>query len=288
MTECNLYKGQWWGVERWEQPLLAGLKDAHLCAWSDEEAWERYPELRWVYDKQQLYQKAGETFATAANWPMEGLWVGKPAVNLDGMGAGAKLIDAKLQPPMDEVGVLQPYYDEPHLSTDMVFVGGHLLGQWTMQGGTTSRPGEFTLWKSVDLEPGINPCIDWARKLLPDNYTGAANVETRGPEGHLLELHLRPSLQFWDVSQGLLPALPAIIASEKQYKSNWAQTYSVPVFVEKGQAVSPKEVAFLPAGVSSVNIDTSLAQPIDCRRVAYVNGTDLSQCLRLAQLLVQD
>lgn len=282
----NLWEEKWWGVEPWERPLLASVEDAHLQAWSDEEAWERYPELRWVYDKQELYRRAGEPYATAANWPVEGDWVWKPAVNLEGMGTGARRVDARTQPPIEGVGVLQPYYDEPHLSTDMVFVGGALLAHWTMQGGTTDNLGEFTLWKSLALDAGKNPCVEWAVKLLPPNYTGAVNVETRGPQGHLLELHLRPSLQFWDVSQGLLENIPSILKSGKAYSPRWCQTYSVPVFVDKDVVVTPKAIDFLPSGVFSVHVDTSLSQPVKRRRLVYVNGTDLSQCLLVARGLV--
>lgn len=283
----NLWQGKWWGVERWERKHLVSLPDADLLAWSDEEAWERYPDLRWIYDKQQLYQKAGEPFRTVNNWPDEGIWIWKPAVNLEGMGSGARVLDAKLSPPLGEEGVLQPYYGEPHLSSDVLLDGGQVIDCWTMQAGTTDNPGEFTLWKSVNLDWGRHPGIQWATQLLPADFRGVVNVETRGPAGHLLELHLRPSLQFFTICQGLLERLPEWYAGGKWERAPWKQTYSVPVFVPKGSVVRRQTVAFLPAGVTEVAVDTSLAQPLNCTRLGYVNGTNLSQCLQIAAQLAR-
>ena len=57
---------------------------------TDADAWQRYPRLRWLYDRLQLSQALGYECGPAGTLPPgPGLWFVKPIINLNGMGVGA-------------------------------------------------------------------------------------------------------------------------------------------------------------------------------------------------------
>lgn len=292
-----LYKGEWFGVEPHERPYFKGLRDANLLAWSDEEAWERYPEQRWVYEKDRLYSFLGQEFTTDASAVSSLDWdqvVRKPRINLRGMGEGAHSYDMYAQPGGGDTcskGVLyQPYYGLPHLSTDVVVRRGRVIDYWTFRATPVEPevPGVFDLWTSVATECPALPAIQ--RLLQREEFrqwTGVLNVETRSWNDRVLEIHLRPSVQFFDVSGGLLGQLPALVKEGRWTRLKWKQTYSVPFFLPCDVALPTKEPSlFLPSGVSSVQWDRSDAQPEGFRRVLVLNGTDLQQCLTLGRALL--
>src|SRR5262245_8411681 len=64
--------------------------DRELPTLTDAEAWQRYPQLRWLYDRLQLSLALGYECGPAGTLPPRpGTWFVKPIVNLNGMGVDA-------------------------------------------------------------------------------------------------------------------------------------------------------------------------------------------------------
>jgi hypothetical protein len=67
----------------WQRPAV----DHEL---TDAELWQRYPHLRWLYDRLQLSMALGYECGPAGTLPPRaGAWFVKPIVNLNGMGVDA-------------------------------------------------------------------------------------------------------------------------------------------------------------------------------------------------------
>ena len=117
----------------------------------------------------------------------------KPRRNPHGLSLGVR-VDTVLYG--EEVAVengwlAQPLYEGEHVSADIAYVDG--MAAWGVASlGIPAGFGEFTAWHCPwRVHPMFVPKMRW---LIP-KFTGVLNVETIG--GKLIEVHFRPSLEFF-------------------------------------------------------------------------------------------
>jgi len=157
---------------------------------NDAEAWQRYPDLRWLYDRLQLSLALGYECGPAGTLPPRpGVWFVKPLINLNGMGVGAHPLRYDGGPafPVRPGSFWMPCFTGRHLSIDL---------ERTASGWRIALAVECTF---RDHRP-----FEWRRvrnlPALPDMFSTLAidvpwiNVESIG--NHLIELHLRRNHDF--------------------------------------------------------------------------------------------
>lgn len=174
----------------------------------DEHAWVLHPLHRWIYDKLRVSETQGFTAAPHGVLPPSFPVFSKPIYNLQGMGAGSRLMATREELVHHETPghFWMPVLYGEHVSTDVAVVGGDPRW-WRHTTGAPLADGCFDHWT---VEAAARPtleryCGDWLRRHL-HGYTGAVNLETIG--GRIIEVHLRFADQWPDLyGDGWLEAI---------------------------------------------------------------------------------
>lgn len=239
-------------LDAWEANYIRNLEGRELLAWSDAEAVYRYPKLKWVYDKYQLskYFDMVPTWDLWNDYPKRYPVFVKPRINLNGMGAGSGVIES-ISNLFDKgyIGshIAQKNLVGEHISTDLVFDGEELIDYFSFLCHKNIK-GSFWLFQSIDVSP-TNRVIRKLSKIGQGRRV--MNVETIG--GAPIEVHLRPSLQFYDICGGLIRQLPGFIKGENWKKVKRERSYSR-VYRRRHdcRAARPRSQPDLPRGVRSI------------------------------------
>lgn len=266
-------------LDPWERQYIDNLKDTDQLAWDDFTAWNRYPKYSWVYDKEALAKFTGlltydleKEIPDSAYYP----YIVKPRTNFTGLSKDAYVVDSE-----DEIedweGMIAQKFIEGHQGTaDLILLDGVILDKFAF---TTHKNfyGEIKLFESNPFLP--LSVADTIRKLF-GGYTGVVNVEYI--EGKVIEIHLRPSLQFYDICGGLIEQLPKFIKEGKWEKVKFSKTYSKIYRTKHDGFPEVKSLPQKPKGVSSVQFcwedgkKISESDPsIGRNRYMVVNGTSL-------------
>lgn len=269
-------------LDPWEANFIRNLKNRELLAWSDFESWHRYPKHSWVYDKQALASFTGvPTYDLETEIPdsIHYPYIIKPRTNFTGLSKDAYVASSE-----DEIedwkGMIAQKYIEGHQGTsDVVLLNGAVVDSFSF---TTHKNyyGEIKLFESNPFIP-----LQVVNKLrdLFSGYTGVVNVEYINSD--IIEIHLRPSLQFYDICGGLIEQLPRFMETSKWEKVKFSKTYSR---VYRTRHDGKPEVKSLPneygEGVTSVQLcweDNKLLSETDPslgrNRYMVINGTNLQK-----------
>jgi len=266
-------------LDPWERQYIETLKDRELLAWDDYEAWQRYPKHSWVYDKQALAHFTGLVtydLETEKPDPAYYPYIVKPRTNFSGLSKDAYVVSSE-----DEIedwkGMIAQEFIEGHQGTsDVVLLNGSILDAFSF---TTHKNyyGEIKLFESNPFFP--LSVADKIRQLFA-GYTGVINVEYI--DGRIIEIHLRPSLQFYDICNGFLSLLPSFYKTKTWKKVPFIKSYSriyrtkhdgtpkVNSLPEKPKEVSSVQLCW-EDGVKISESDPSLGR----NRYMVVNGFDL-------------
>ena len=156
---------------------------------TDADAWQRYPRLRWLYDRLQLSQALGYECGPAGTLPPgPGLWFVKPIINLNGMGVGAHAQHYDGGPifPIQPGSFWMPHFIGRHLSIDL-----------------TRAPTGWEFDLTVECIYRNHRPYEWRKVGTPDlpdlsaiDATGIAtfNIELIGNQ--VIEVHLRRNHDF--------------------------------------------------------------------------------------------
>lgn len=175
----------------------------------DYEAWDVYPQHRWVFNKLELALKLGYN-AGPACVPIKraGKYIIRPTYNLYGMGIGAeiKILDPKLHAnEMINHKHVRPgyfwceYFDGPHYSIDYVRTDTWesfctVIGECDKEDNLT----RFRQWERIDPIQFTLP--NW---LIEIDDVDWLNVEAKGDK--IIEIHLRSGNDFiWDYKIGTI------------------------------------------------------------------------------------
>lgn len=256
----------------------------------DADAWNLYPEHRWVYNKLQICESQGLPHGPHGVEPPDFPVFSKPIYNMRGMGAGSRVFaDAEQLGREQQPGHLwMQLLTGEHVSTDVAVVGGEPQW-WRHVTGLSLGDGMFDYWTvAAEDRPELEDyCGRWLRKHLR-GYSGIVNFETIG--GRIIECHLRFADQWPDLyGEGWLDAVVELYARHRwRFADADRRTgYSVVLFGAHGPRYRPpspatvREVLALP-GVSSVQVTFHPDKPPEQHsmppggfRLAIVNCHDL-------------
>ena len=256
----------------------------------DSDAWEWYPDHRWVYDKLRIALSqqvmAGPHGTPPPHFPV----FSKPIYNLKGMGVDSRVLRsaADYERHYTPGHFWMTLLEGRHVSSDIAVVAGEPRW-WRHATGKPDVDGTFDYWTvhaAADSEIE-GRCGDWLRKNLA-GYTGMLNLETIG--GAIIEAHLRFSDQWPDLyGEGWVEALIRLYElGQWQYADNKRRDgYSVVLFGPKRPryrhppAVVVEDILRMPE-VSSLQITFHEdrapevhAMPPGGFRLAIVNGWNL-------------
>lgn len=293
-------------IDDWESKYLKDLKDRHLVAWSDEEAFDRYPKLQWLYNKYVVHKRFNPlepVHIVKSNMHVSSKMAFpafiKPQWNLLGLGRGARKISKKELKDFRSYDHKEPFiltnvFKGRHLSVDCVVRDGRLL-DWFGFEGLKDENGSFTMFRSVKKVGPKSEVRKIPFKKIKEVCRasrlkrGVINIELIGR--NVCEVHLRPSLQFFDICGGLIEKLPGFMKGdiwEPVYKES-----TVSVIYRKPVDMVPnitKKLPRLSKNVRSIQLCFEDGKPLSQHiqdefsyRWLVINGRNLYECNRMKE-----
>jgi hypothetical protein len=208
-------------LDKWESNYIKQLKDSGIMAWGDEEAKLRYPKHSWIYNKFLLSKYTNvETFDLQKELPNVYPVIVKPIENLFGLSKGCYIAESPLDIE-DYAGFMaQKYLYGIQYTSDMAISKGEIKAHYTFI-TNKSKYDEITCFVSTPFLPyKVRKKVE---QILHD-YTGIVNVEYI--EENIIEIHLRPSLQFYDICGNFIKQMPEFVKNGTIPKVKFEQTYS--------------------------------------------------------------
>ena len=212
----------------------------------DLDAYEWYPEHKWVYEKLKIAQSQSLLCGTGNQWPAKFPVFAKPNINLRGMGLDSGVVATAAEfEALPEGHMWMPFFDGDHISSDCAIVRGEM--QWARHAvGFPWHRGMFTHWVIENTQrPELNQFLSsWIKQHMA-GYTGMMNFETIG--GKIIEAHLRFADQWCDIyGKSWLDAVVTLYAEGVWNLKDEVQKagYSIPLFLKHGSvpAHPPKEL----------------------------------------------
>jgi hypothetical protein len=185
----------------WRDQYFVGVPcpDSVIVPTDDGDAYQLFPEHRWVYNKLLIAESQGIPCAPHGVPPRAYPVFSKPIYNMRGMGIGSRPIRSpeewyRRQAPGH---MWMELLEGEHLSSDVAVVGGEAVW-WRHATGHPLKGGMFDYWTiHADARPAVEAyCGAWLRQHLR-GYTGMVNFESIG--GRIIECHLRFSDQWPDL-----------------------------------------------------------------------------------------
>ena len=165
----------------------------------DPDAYEWYPQHRWVYDKLRLCASQALACAPHGVDPPQFPVFSKPITNLRGMGVGSRVLRsrAEYRRHLTAGHFWMTLLEGEHVSTDVAVVRGRAA--WRRHSrGVPAGEGRFDYWT---IEAATRPQLEgYLEAWLAGNlgsYTGMVNFETIG--GRIIDAHLRFADQWPDL-----------------------------------------------------------------------------------------
>jgi len=190
-------------VERdpWRMQYFEGAQcpDSVFVPTEDGDAYELYPQHRWLYNKLLIAEcqdmDCGLHGMTPRHFPV----FSKPVYNMRGMGAGSRIFRTRRDYKLNQKPghMWMELLKGEHVSTDVAVVDG-APKWWRHVTGKAIDEGMFDYWTVLaEDRPEIERyCGDWLRANFR-GYTGMVNFETIG--ARIIEVHLRFSDQWPDL-----------------------------------------------------------------------------------------
>ncbi len=277
-------------LEKWDKELIYTIPNFFYIPWSDDEAMVYHHQHNWVYDKHILAIKQSiESYNLDLESPKNYPVFCKPRINPSGMSLGAYICKRKADLPEDYGYVAQELLEGIQYTTDYVIKKGKVLDQFSFI-SHKDKKGSFTLFESTRKKHKYNE--QFIEQYFKD-YCGVMNIENIGNK--IIEIHLRPSMQFIGICGGLIEQLPNYYDTGKWKKIKWEKTYSKPIRVKED---------FIPVYKDSVKLFESVTYIQKCwyegkplsygtndensYRIFVVNGKCLQDIENTEKLLMKD
>ena len=204
---------------------------------NDLDAWTKYPDYRWVYNKIMLCKYQNIDHAPMPIKPPKYPVILKPIINLYGMGLNIKKInnDKDFSDSWYSNDFWMEFLEGVHLSWDIIILKGDIVFHTCFIGHNDNNViGKFDHWEST--ERNIIPIIKKLVKEHFKNYSGCLNVETINNK--IIECHLR--MGDIDIFP-TLDILKGIIATYKNQEYDWnidyTKVYFYPVWTSRKDAI---------------------------------------------------
>ena len=266
-------------LDKWEARYLNNLKNKDTLAWSDEEAIFRYPKYSWVYNKLLLSKHTKLiTFDLEKELPSIYPVIVKPIENLLGLSKNCYVAESFEEIEDYNGYIAQQYLYGTQYTTDLMILNGKVVAYYTF----VTHKSKYDEIKCFVSTPFFSYNVRKKVEEILFDYTGIANVEYI--EDSIIELHLRPSLQFYDICSNFISSMPEFIINNTVPKLRFEQTFSRvfrtrfngKVLKSITPKIKPKEVRSVQlCWENNINLsqtDNSLFR----KRYMVINGTDLN------------
>lgn len=183
---------------------------------TDQEAWIRYTQHRWVFNKLELALRLNYNAApSGVPVPHQDKYIVRPIYNLNGMGAGA--FAPRLTPINCDIPpgyFWSEFFTGDHLSVDFKWsCTGALIPILACKGTNNSNTlYRFSKWERVFIRTDHLEIPEWIQEFRD---VDTLNIEFIG--GKIIEIHLRGSSDFPKNAKEIIPIwkdTPATYAKE--------------------------------------------------------------------------
>ena len=192
------------GYEPWVEQYFKNIEtsDKIIISCGDYDAWKRYPEFNWVYNKLELCRTQDIEAAPHGVVPSFEPIFSKPIINLHGMGLDAKKIFSWEEKEYRAGHFWMPVLNGTHLSVNMAIENG--LSKWTYPMIVTHDDDNYKikfeyLKDTKEYDKILDKVRLWVKKNL-ESYIGIINIEIIGDK--IIECHLRMNTQVIDLYGG--------------------------------------------------------------------------------------
>jgi hypothetical protein len=179
----------------------------------DSDAWIAYPEHRWVFNKLALALRLNYCAGPAGvAIPHEGNYIVRPTYNLSGMGVGARrmYLDAEDNHSVRPGEFWCEFFEGPHITVDYEWHDGLLMPVFAAQGECGGvELFRFTRWHRIS-SPQL-PVPDWIKE-----FENVPRINIEFIDGHIIEIHLRPGIDFPDGASEIVPIWADSTEEERQ------------------------------------------------------------------------
>lgn len=276
-------------IDFWEYQYIKDNPHQLLITWDDKTAYNRYQRTRWAYDKCYINSRYNKhkCYNLEKELPRKYPVMIKPNTNLTGLSRGAYKAYSK-KDIRDRNGMIaQKFYEGTQYSTDVCIYKGEIVDYFTFI-GHKDKNGSFICFESTTHIPKK------VLKIAKDCGLKNAIINIECIDNNVIEMHLRPSLQFYDICGNMiknyLEQLANDIPPAYYKKSKYEKTYSY--VLRRSTDITPifRSRIWKPIGVRSVQLcyeDGDKLSDIDqdefSFRLACINGSDLDTILWYAK-----
>ena len=180
-------------VDPWRLQYFEHVKTAALIPTEDSDAWQWYPQHRWVYDKLQVALSQNLDAGPHGTLPPRFPVFSKPIMNLKGMGAGSRVLNsaAEYEASFTAGHFWETLLSGRHVSSDVAVVNGEPRW-WGHVTGTPAGEGTFDYWT---IHAGPDPEIEESLRRL-DPKIPARLYRNAQPRDHRRKHHRGASAVF--------------------------------------------------------------------------------------------
>jgi hypothetical protein len=179
----------------------------------DSDAWTAYPEHRWLFNKLAVAMRLGYRAGPAGiPIPQEGSYIVRPTYNLSGMGVSPR----RLYLEEGDNHSVKPgefwceFFEGPNVTIDYVWQDSVLTPVFAAQGDSDGiELFRFTRWHLIT--PPAYQIPDWISELQD-----VPRINIEFIDGHLIEIHLRPGIDFPDGATEIVPIWSDSTEAERQ------------------------------------------------------------------------
>lgn len=215
-------------LDHWEYQYITDNPYQNLVPLTDIDAKRYFKKQSWVYNKYELLKFMSQTkiWDLDKELPNQFPVMVKPKENLMGMGKGAYKANSIGDIKETKGMMAQEFLDGNHISTDYAIWEDSIIDEFSFLCHKDDK-GSFVVFESINKEDTCDQATYLINKLKI-NF-GFINIETIA--GRIIEVHLRPSMQFYDICGGLIGNFLTQFGNKTKvkdyHKSIYEKTYSV-------------------------------------------------------------
>ncbi len=266
----------------WRRKTIEHIKDLSVVAWTDEDAYQRFPEFSWVYDKLEIAERFCPllTIDLTQQYPKKYPAFIKPKSKLSTekkvfVATCKEDIDKEL--PNKTNYISQATLSGEHITSDYIIKDGKILDKIRF---ICHRDKNNSFYLMERLKSSEFDMIELIIMSIGLKF-GIINVETIG--GVIANVHLTPTIGVHDISSGFTEQLPRYLQTKQWKQCKYQKTYSrIYKRSKDSRPILLRSLPQYPEGVCSVTLCwdenkklSDYYQDESSYRYMIINGTDL-------------
>ena len=281
-------------IDPWEYKYIKHNPNQLLIAWDDSTAYRRYQRARWIYNKYYVSKRYNKhkCYDLDKEFPRRYPVMVKPKINLTGLSKGAYKANNRKELIKTKGMIAQKFYKGTQYTTDICIYKGEIVDYFTFITHKDNQ-GSIICFESTQNTP--YKVLDIAKDCGLKNVI--INIETIN--NNIIEMHLRPSLQFYDICggmiEGYLKQLAENVPVSQYQKCKYEKTFSY--VLRRSTDIKPSWLSkvLIPTGVRSVQLCYEKGKYLSeydqdefSYRFACINGDNFKEILTFAPYLEKE